>query len=280
MNNKNKTSATANAAIFATYKSNEQAIEDVCFYIENNLSDIIQLPELFFIADKSITHDAGQLAKIAQLCEQLIVQISQQLRDFQYVCTSLVIDNVHQAVIINKHGLFASQRPLTFCQRYSWTLLGEHLKTIELPLEQGCINIVMLSADDANIPETFVGIDWNNIHVILSPFDIQAPDAIEQALLSHAAQHKVCVVAATREKSFEDNAISNSSHIASKNNAKIKSKKSTGFIANLTAEPSLEKVTNSQNLNDDFPQLIVKHQYGKITKAVIHPIHGSAKLKL
>ena len=34
---------TANIAIFATYKANQQAIEDVCFYIENNLSDIYSI---------------------------------------------------------------------------------------------------------------------------------------------------------------------------------------------------------------------------------------------
>ena len=58
---------TANVAIFATYAANEKAIEDVCQYIENNLSDIIQLPELFFVADKNITHDAVQLSLIESL---------------------------------------------------------------------------------------------------------------------------------------------------------------------------------------------------------------------
>lgn len=56
----NKVPVTANIAIFATYKTNNQAIEDVCHYIENNLSDIIQLPELFFIADKKIINNAEQ----------------------------------------------------------------------------------------------------------------------------------------------------------------------------------------------------------------------------
>ncbi len=59
-----KVPATANVAIFATYKSNEQAIDDVCHYIENNLTDVIQLPELFFISDKTITHDVEQRKQI------------------------------------------------------------------------------------------------------------------------------------------------------------------------------------------------------------------------
>ena len=42
----NQVPATVNMALFATYKSNEEAIDDVCHYIINNLSDIIQLPEL------------------------------------------------------------------------------------------------------------------------------------------------------------------------------------------------------------------------------------------
>ena len=118
LENNKKVPTTANVAIFATYKSNEQAIEDVCFYIENNLSDIIQLPELFFIADKTITNDAQQLAQVASLSKQLISQISAELRPFQYVCTSLVIEGKHQAVLISEHGLFATQAQLHFCQRY------------------------------------------------------------------------------------------------------------------------------------------------------------------
>ena len=73
----NEVPETANTAIFATYKSNEEAIEDVCHYIENNLSDITQLPELFFVADKSITHDSEQLVEIERLSKQLIMQVNQ-----------------------------------------------------------------------------------------------------------------------------------------------------------------------------------------------------------
>jgi predicted amidohydrolase len=276
----NNVPETANVAIFATYKTNEEAIEDVCFYIENNLSDIIQLPELFFIADKKITNNKEQLAHIACLSKQLIKQISEVLRPFQYVCTSLVIENAHQAVLISEHGLFAQQQQLHFCQRYQWTALGEELNILELPLEQGNINVAMLTADDANIPEIVKVAASNNIHLLLIPFDIQEASEVEYSLPSRAAEHRVCIVAASREKSFTDDfPIENADNsinkpIQNKKGNKKKSKilKSTGFIANLTERSILIHHEKSANFTGFINHPLIKYQQGKITKALVHPI--------
>jgi predicted amidohydrolase len=264
--------ATANVAIFATYKTNEEAIEDVCHYIENNLSDIIQLPELFFIADKAITNDVEQLALIASLSQVLIEQISIELRPFQYVCTSLVIEGMHQAVLINEHGLFATQQQLHFCERYQWTALGDDLNIIELPLEQGSINLVMLTADDAHIPELAKVAALNNIHLLLVPFDIQEPCEVEYGLLSRVAENRICIVAASREKNFAQVKPAGIEHnnIGSKNKNKVKQQKSTGFIANLTTDTALLTAFTSRKFDGYINQPIVKHQHGKITKAVVH----------
>ena len=260
----NKIPDTANVAIFATYKDNEQAIEDVCFYIENNLSDIIQLPELFFVSDKSITHDSARLIAVEDLCQQLVEQVSAMLRPFQYVCTSIVIDGAHQAVLINEHGIFAQQPQLHFCQRYQWTALGDVLNIIELPLEQGNIKLAMLTADDANIPELVHVAGLKGIHLLLAPFDIQSANEVEFSLLAQAAKHKFCVVAATREKSLKKSSLKNGSH--------DKTEKSTGFIASLAKEQELSSVLHSKKFNGYLNKPIVKQQYGKITKALIHPI--------
>ncbi|MBA6327654.1 carbon-nitrogen hydrolase [Colwellia sp. MB02u-6] len=274
---------TANVAIFATYKSNEQAIEDVCHYIENNLSDIIQLPELFFIADKAITNNTEQLAQVACLCTGLIKKISAVLRPFQYVCTSLVIDGTHHAVLINEQGVFAKQQQLHFCQRYQWTALGGELEIIELPLEQGVIKVAMLTGDDANIPEMVKQAALNNIQVLLVPFDIQEANEVEFSLLSYAAEYKICIVAASREKSFAESAPIDTSADASgknrdvakgssSNNKKVKQKKSTGLIANVPAVSALLNPWQSDKFNGYINKPLVKYQHGKITKAVIHPL--------
>ena len=273
----NKVPLTANVAIFATYKSNEEAINDVCHYIENNLSDIIQLPELFFIADKSITHDTEQRAEIACLSKQLIEQVSTVLRPYQYLCTSLVIDGLHQAVLISEQGLLATQQQLHFCQRYQWTALGDELNIIDLPLEQGNIKLAMLTGDDANSPEIVKVAALNGIHLLLVAFDIQAPCEVEYSLLSRAAENRICIVAASREKSFAnslsfDNATNNP---YSKN--KVKAHKSTGLIVNLTTESSLLPQWQARKFNGYINQALVKLQYGKITKAVIHPIAACNK---
>ena len=267
-----KVPETANVAIFATYKTNEQAIDDVCHYIENNLSDIIQLPELFFIADKSITHDKEQVADIERLGNQLIKQVSAQLRPFQYVCTSLIIEGVHQAVLISQHGLYAMQQQLHFCQRYRWTTLGDELSIIELPLEQGVINVAMLTADDANIPEIVSIAASHNVHLLLVPFDIQAPCEVEYALLSRVTENRVCLVASSREKSFSQYVPINNGNdnVYSKN--KQKSQKSTGLIVDLTTDLDLSLPSNVDKFKGYVNQPIVKYQFGKITKAVIHPL--------
>lgn len=266
-----KVPATANVAIFATYKSNEQAIEDVHHYIINNVSDIIQLPELFFVADKTITNDEKQLAHIASLSELFISQVSSVLRPFQYVCTSLVIDGQHQAVLINENGVLAKQQQLHFCQRYQWTELADVLNIITIPLEQGNIKLVMLTADDANIPELVDYSASNNIHLLLVPFDIQESCEVDHYLLSQAAQHRICIVAATREKSL-DNQLSNT-----KNKNSRKTDKSTGLIINLTTDPTLLPQWKSREFVGYINQPLVKHQHGKITKAVIHPIAACNK---
>ncbi|WP_440877239.1 hypothetical protein [Thalassotalea sp. PLHSN55] len=266
--NKTEVPETANVAIFATYKSNEAAIEDVCHYIENNLSDIIQLPELFFVADKSLTQNAEQRALIANLSKQLISKVSAVLRPFQYVCTSLILDDKHQAVLIGQQGVLAKQTQLHFCHRYQWTSLGDDLNIIELPLEQGNIKVAMLTADDANITEIVEIAAQNNVHALLVPFDIQEAYEVEQALISRAVENSICIVAATREKSFPQSQLENSNNNSTAgktktggNQKQLKAKKFAGLIINLSK-------TSQQNT---APPL-VKHQHGKITKALIFPI--------
>ncbi|MCP4986491.1 MAG: carbon-nitrogen hydrolase [Colwellia sp.] len=272
---------TANVAIFATYKSNESAIEDVCHYIENNLSDIIQLPELFFISDKTTTQDANQRALLENLSKQVIEQVSAVLRPFQYLSTSLIIDDIHQAVIISKQGLLASQPQLHFCQRYQWSPLGDDLNIIELPLEQGSINLAMLTADDAHIAEMVAVTSLSGIQVLLVPFDIQEPCEVDHKLLAYAAENKICIVAASREKDFANEEICEYTPIENKHNPfsknKVKAQKSTGVIINLTTAPSTLPQWRKPKLKGYINQPLVKLQYGKITKAVIHPIAASYK---
>ena len=262
---------TVNVAIFATYKSNEKAIDDVCHYIENNLTDIIQLPELFFIDEKSTMNNADNLKSIELICEKLINRIKAVLRPYQYVCTSILLDGSHQAVIINNKGLFATQQQLQFCNKYPWTPLGSELNAIELPLEQGTLRFAMLTADDANLPKLVKTPVLNDIHVLLVPFDIQIANEVEDGLLSLAASHRICIVAASKEKSFEIELPNDSQKYSGKKNT-IKNKKAAGFIANIPLPPGLLPQWKSPKLTEDNNNIIVKYQYGKITKAVIHPI--------
>jgi predicted amidohydrolase len=276
---------TANVALFATYKSNEQAIEDVCYYIENNLSDIIQLPELFFLENKEDTYNDAKLAQIGNLCQSLVTQISAELRPFQYVCTSLVLDGKHQAVIISEHGIIATQQQLHFCERYRWTALGDELTIIELPLEQGNITVAILTGDDANIPEIVKVAALKGIQVLLVPFDIQAECEVRYHLLSRAAENRICIVAATREKSFTNDALVNNalaneakSNKGSTNKKKVKLPKSTGLITNLSTDFTLFTQWNTRKVDGFINQPLVKYQFGKITKALVHPVAASNKL--
>ena len=199
------------------------------------------------------------------------------LRPFQYVCTSLVIEGMHQAVLISEHGLFAIQQQLHFCQRYQWTVLGDAVNIIELPLEQGNINVAMLTADDANIPEIVNIAAVNGIHVLLVPFDIQEPCEVEYSLLARAVENRICIVAASREKSFAIDLPSGKANNNAGNKKKIKSQKSTGLIANLTTEDVLIAQWKSGKFTGYINPPLVKHQQGKITKAVIHPIAACKK---
>lgn len=271
---------TVNVALFATYKSFEPAVDDVCHYIENNLSDIIQLPELFFLGDKSILNDKAQLSEVERLSEQLIQQVSAVLRPFQYVCTSLVLGGDHQAVLISEQGVVIAQQQLHLCNRYQWTSLGSELKTMSIPLEQGNLHVAMLTADDANIPEMVNIASQKGAHILLVPFDIQAPCEVAYSLLSRATENKICVVAASREKVFKSDVASALNSGLNKYNetdkSSAKSHKSTGLIINLSPGSSTANNMLSQwrlpKFNGYMNRLTVKHQQGKITKAVVHPI--------
>jgi hypothetical protein len=164
---------------------------------------------------------------------------------------------------------------LHFCKRYQWTTLGDDLNIVELPLEQGNINVAMLTADDANIAEIVNVTTVRNIHLLLVPFDIQEPNEVEYSLLSRAAENRICIVAASREKSFANNMSDDSDSTGNKN--KIKSKKSTGLIANLTPELGLLPQWKSSKFTGYINRPIVKHQYGKITKALVYPIAACTK---
>ncbi|MBU2892760.1 carbon-nitrogen hydrolase [Colwellia sp. D2M02] len=275
---------TVNTAIFATYTNHEQALEDVCFYIENNLSDIIQLPELFFLADKSVCENSEQRSALESFSKTVERQISQVLRPFQYVCTSLVIDGKHQAVLISEQGIIAMQQQLHFCQRYQWTELGNHLNIIEVPLEQGCITIAMLTADDANIAEIVKIAAIKGIHVLLVPFDVQEASEVQYQLLARAAENRICLLGATREKSLTNNATAASlifeANRAQKqgNHKQVKAHKSTGFIANLSADFTLFTQWQGRKPSGSINQPIVKPQFGKITKALVQPNTSTNKL--
>tara|TARA_R110001592_G_scaffold363324_1_gene684074 strand:+ start:171 stop:362 length:192 start_codon:yes stop_codon:yes gene_type:complete len=51
----------------------------------------------------------------------------------------------------------------------------------------------------------------------------------------------------------------------------VKSQKSTGFIANLSNNSALLAQWQSGKFNGYINKPIIKHQHGKITKALIYP---------
>ena len=201
-------------------------------------------------------------SNLKTFCQTMIKQVSAVLRPFQYVCTSLIINGSHQAVLINENGIFAIQQQLHFCNRYQWTSIGNSLNTFALPLEQGMINIAMLTADDANMPELVNVAALNKVNALLIPFDIQTSSEVNFSLLARAAEHKICIVASSREKSFRDEKANNDiEKVNSGNLKKIKPQKSTGLVVDI----------ESGNSNIHEGKLKVKQQHGKITKALLHP---------
>ncbi len=190
-----------------------------------------------------MTHDVQQLTQLACVSHKIIKQVNSVLRPFQYLCTSLIIDGAHQVVIISEHGLFAKQQQMPFCNRYQWSPLADILNIIDLPLEQGHMSLAMLTADDANIAEIVEVAALKNIHLLLVPFDIQEAYKVDYCSLARAAENKICIIAASREKNFSgglscngfitDNAI-NAPRANTKCKNKVKAVKSTGLIANMS----------------------------------------------
>jgi hypothetical protein len=87
----------------------------------------------------------------------------------------------------------------------------------------------------------------------------------------------VCIVAASREKSFAIDLPSENSNNNGGNKKKIKSQKSTGLIVNLAADCIMLSQWKPAKFTGYINPALVKHQQGKITKAVIHPIAACKK---
>ena len=82
------------------------------------------------------------------------------------------------------------------------------------------------------------------------------------------------------EKNFSNDLLANEassspSNIKSQN--KIKCQKSTGLIVNLTTDYAFLPQWKPRKFTGYINQPIVKYQYGKITKAVVHPIAACNK---
>ena len=84
-------------------------------------------------------------------------------------------------------------------------------------------------------------------------------------------------MAASREKSFTDDLPTDISDQKPHHQKKVKMKKSTGLIANLTSDSPALAQWKSRTFDGYINQPIVKYQHGKITKAVIHPIAACNK---
>lgn len=269
-----KPAKTINAAIFATYKAYEEAIADVCHYIENNVSDIIQLPELFFLPELTNHYIEKHMPEIERLSEQCINKIALALNPMQYVCTSLVVSGSHQAVLIGQQGIVARQQQLHYCNRHKWSELSNALNIHQLRLEQGYIHFAMLTSDDVTMNHTVHQVSQGGGELLLVPFDIQEMSEVNCTLISRAIEHNICIVAASREKSFKAFNIKSQNENSSTSKSKKSPErltKSTGLIISLPRQSEHLPNWRAKNFKGFINEVIIKRQFGKITKAVIHP---------
>ena len=229
----------------------EQHIAQVCDYLATDSSQLIVLPELFFTETAQISN----VALAEKLSQQAITRIASTLQAEQVVATSLVIEETLVAVLISQQGLLFSQPLLHFCHRHGWSNHGKELLTYDLSFGR----VAVLTGDDASYPEIVKVAALKGVHILICPIDIQEQWEVQYGLLSRAAENRICVVASSRTKSFEQQSCA-------------------GLIATLERDFTILTPWHERKFDGYINNPLVTLQTPDHTFAVIHPNAATNKL--
>ncbi len=190
--------ATVEVAIINPEAEGEAAITEVieCIAQLNSEVQLAVLPELFCFAGAEVTN----VEQALEVSQSAIAQLRQACSGDLVVATTLVEQATngiqHISVLINGEGVIARQPQLHSVKRHSWATPGDELQVIDLAWGK----VAMMTGDDAVYPELVKVAALRGVHAIIVPFDIQEAWEIEFGLLSRAAENRICVIAASRQK--------------------------------------------------------------------------------
>ncbi|ARN76373.1 hypothetical protein BST96_11055 [Oceanicoccus sagamiensis] len=189
---------TAEVAIINPQADGEAAIAEVIEAIAllNDDIQLVVLPELFCFANALVT----DVEQAVQLSVSAIAQLQQACSGALHIATTLVEQHAtgtaHTGLLINSEGVVARQPQLHSIARHSWATPGDQLHTVDLSWGK----VAIITGDDAVYPELIKVAALRGVHAIIVPFDLQEAWEIEFGLLSRAAENRLCVIAASRQR--------------------------------------------------------------------------------
>ncbi|WND03548.1 nitrilase-related carbon-nitrogen hydrolase [Temperatibacter marinus] len=131
--------------------------------------------------------------------ESELEQIIQICKPYDWsLCTRALIEEDQFVVLIGKGKILAQQKQIHKSHRSASKTLAKELITLDL--EWG--RVAMMHSDDAAYPEIVKVAALKGIHTLLVPADFQEQWEWQYGLPSRAAENRICVIAADKEKSM------------------------------------------------------------------------------
>jgi predicted amidohydrolase len=188
--------AQIEAAIYQPAANDEAAIDEAAAAVRQAIATgitLIVLPELFCFADGRV-RDAQAATKVSARAVTALTNALQTSES--YIVTSLVENDQHVGLLLNRDGVLLKQPQLHRSERQAaWvTKLGDDLVTIDLP----CGRLAIIVGDDALYPELFRVAAIRNVEVVATPLQILEAWELDTGLLERAAENRISVLAASR----------------------------------------------------------------------------------
>jgi predicted amidohydrolase len=237
--------ARLEAAVYQPAAKGKAAIDEVADAVRNAANagcQLIVLPELFCFADGRAADAQAATALSARAITALTNAIENSA---SHVVTSLVENDQHVGVLLNRDGVLLKQPQLHRSERYAaWaTELGDKLHTIDLPFGR----LAIIVGDDALYPELFRVAAIRNVEVVAAPLQIVEAWELGTGLLERAAENRISIVAASRPSPFGASAlITNSEDFTlwtEWKNRPFDGNINYPLVTRATAEPGLTRAT-------------------------------------
>jgi predicted amidohydrolase len=188
------------AAVFQPQGDGSDALEEVLELLPDIRDvDLIVLPELFHLSQRTIRNQAWAVAESEMAIDALLNMLA-ELDSKTVVATSAVTVSqdgyAHTALLLGRDGVLLRQHQLHSTQHHSvWqNHFGSQLQTVDLPFGRAALVV----GDDSIYPEIFRLLALQNVEIAIVPAHFSEAWETGTGLRERAAENRINIIAASR----------------------------------------------------------------------------------